>query len=282
MSFILDALKKLEQKRQHGAVPDLMTIHAHERETRQKRVIWPYLVLGILVLNAGILATMFRPWEADNKKTTVPIPVQPYVRKNEPASASSQGKMGAAVSDKKPVVPKASPMAGTHSDDTNKISSGPKHQNAAAPVRAKIKAPLPVEESSVTNKQYSDEDTPSALSLNPSPQDMDVLRKKINEETSHSASVPPRKEPALKKPKTVSEEQIPDFSQLPEDTKKELPNIIISAHIYSNNPRSRIININGSTVKEGDEIIKGMTVVEITMSGVILDYQGHRFQVRAF
>jgi hypothetical protein len=30
MSFILDALKKLDQKRHEGSVPDLMTVHPPE------------------------------------------------------------------------------------------------------------------------------------------------------------------------------------------------------------------------------------------------------------
>jgi general secretion pathway protein B len=294
MSFILDALKKLEQKRQQGAVPDLMTIHAPERQKHEKRLIWPYLVLGALVLNAGILAAVFRPWEAEIKKPAVrasdeqlqkkapQYPVQDVVKKSEPASASLQIKKNAAVPDKKPIVPKISSGSAKNATDIKKVAPAPKQDTPPASAEVKIKAPRQIEEAHDNNKPSSDVGTPEALSMNPSQHEMQILRNKIKEEISQSGGSQPRKNTPVNNKEVNSDEQVPDFSQLPEETKKELPNITISTHIYSNNPRSRIVNINGSTVKEGDEVIKGLKVREITMSGVILDYQGRRFQVRAF
>lgn len=294
MSFILDALKKLEQKRQQGAVPDLMTIHAPERQKHEKRAIWPYLVLGALVLNAGILAAVFRPWEAENnkpaaqasaeqKKYKAPeVPVQQFAKKNEQASSSPQIKKNAAVADKKPIVPKVSSGSVKNSADIKTVTPVPKQDKPPAPAEVKIKEPRQIEEAHDNNKPSSDEGTPEALSMNPSRHEMDILRNKIKEETSHSGGSQPRKNTSVNNEEADSGERVPDFSQLPEETKKELPTITISTHIYSNNPRSRIVNINGSTVKEGDEVIKGLKVREITMSGVIFDYKDRRFQVRAF
>lgn len=282
MSFILDALKKLDQKHQRGTVPDLMTIHSPERQKHARRMIWPYLVLGALVLNAGILAAVFRPWEAENKKPASNVPVRPYIKKNEPASVQPQGKMTAAVPDKKTVAPKAAKVAANDAADTKKAMTIPKHENAPAPSESIIIEPPQGEDNSVDNRLNSNEDRPSTLSLNPSPQDMEILRKKIKEETFRSSVTPARKTPPPIKASAAPVGQVPDISELPEDIKKELSNINISAHIYSNDPHSRIVTVNGSTVKEGDEVTGGLKVSEITMTGVIFEYGGRRFQVRAF
>lgn len=293
MSFILDALKKLEQKRQQGTVPDLTTIHAAERQKPEKRKIWPYVVLGALILNAGILTAVFHPWETKNQKPAAQSPAearqkripeiskQPDVKSNKSASASSQSKEGSAFPDKKTIAKKASKSPVTIVAKTKIETSSQKRENPPAPSEEKIKGPGQVEESPVNNQNLTEE-TSTALRLNTSPQELAILRQKIKEERSHANDAPVLKNKSVNNVKAESNKQALEFSQLPEETKKELPKISISAHIYSNNPGSRIVNINGSNIREGEEVIKGLKVREITMTGVIFDYQGLLFQVRAF
>ncbi|RJQ16242.1 MAG: hypothetical protein C4560_09920 [Nitrospiraceae bacterium] len=71
MSFILDALKKLEQKRQRDAVPNLMTVHVPEQEEQKRRPMWQYLLLAAMVLNAGVFTAWLRPWEAKEQNTAI-------------------------------------------------------------------------------------------------------------------------------------------------------------------------------------------------------------------
>ena len=61
MSYILDALKKSDQKRQRGQVPDLNTVQVELPPEDKKKVLWPYILIGILLLNAIILAVVMRP-----------------------------------------------------------------------------------------------------------------------------------------------------------------------------------------------------------------------------
>ena len=58
MSFILDALRKLEQKRQQGSVPDLTTVHLNASQEQKKRSILPYVILLVLVINAGVITAL--------------------------------------------------------------------------------------------------------------------------------------------------------------------------------------------------------------------------------
>ncbi|RJQ55186.1 MAG: hypothetical protein C4526_04110 [Nitrospiraceae bacterium] len=97
MSFILEALKKLEQKKKRGSVPDIMTVHMPEPHKPLKRPVWFYLVLAALVLNAGILASLLRPpipvVEKQNKqemKESATPPIPPLVRVGEEVVAPAK------------------------------------------------------------------------------------------------------------------------------------------------------------------------------------------------
>jgi hypothetical protein len=62
MSYILDALKKLEKERRRGNVPDILTTQEFPEKGKKKRIIWPYLTVIALLLNAGLLI-WWMSWE---------------------------------------------------------------------------------------------------------------------------------------------------------------------------------------------------------------------------
>ena len=52
MSYILDALKKSEQERGHGNVPDVQTVHSSSLNYRNdKKALWPYILIFAVMLN---------------------------------------------------------------------------------------------------------------------------------------------------------------------------------------------------------------------------------------
>jgi len=52
MSYILDALKKSEQQRDHGKIPDVQTVHSSSLNYRNdKKAIWPYILITAVILN---------------------------------------------------------------------------------------------------------------------------------------------------------------------------------------------------------------------------------------
>ncbi|HDN95396.1 MAG TPA: hypothetical protein ENG76_04920, partial [Nitrospirae bacterium] len=72
MSFILDALKNLEEKHQKAALPNLMTIHTDSRIEQGKRPLLTYLLVAVLLINAGIFAVWLRPQQKENIENPVP------------------------------------------------------------------------------------------------------------------------------------------------------------------------------------------------------------------
>jgi general secretion pathway protein B len=66
---------------------------------------------------------------------------------------------------------------------------------------------------------------------------------------------------------------------LPESVSKGLPAFAISTHIYSTEPTERLVSINGSIGREGNEIMPGIVLESVLPDGVILKRQGYRFRV---
>jgi general secretion pathway protein B len=65
LSYILEALKKLEQKRQQEGTPNLLTLQGDATKVPQKRRFWPYITLGVVLLNGIIVLLLFwiAPWK---------------------------------------------------------------------------------------------------------------------------------------------------------------------------------------------------------------------------
>ncbi|MBA4391623.1 MAG: hypothetical protein C0399_11915 [Syntrophus sp. (in: bacteria)] len=63
MSYILDALKKVEQKRAREELPNKLTFPGELPPERKKRSLWPYFLLAALLLNAAVIAFLVSsPW----------------------------------------------------------------------------------------------------------------------------------------------------------------------------------------------------------------------------
>ncbi len=61
MSFILDALKKLERQRPRGPVPDLHTVHGPGPAASRRGAFWAGLAAAVLLLNAAALLLWLHP-----------------------------------------------------------------------------------------------------------------------------------------------------------------------------------------------------------------------------
>jgi general secretion pathway protein B len=299
MSFILDALKKLEQKKQQGSVPDLMTIHTPELLKTKKRARWPYIIAAALMLNAVILAAWLIPRKMEEHTATVQT-VLPAEEKNEAAvlnesplnTPAEHAEKAIKVQEKQapsnpsssenspPTLPVKKAVEAT--PVTNVATQDPSNNNALH-TEAVIAEPDPAKEEATVPEKSPSTVQVTSLDLNHmSARELKALRGNIEEEqpfTDENIDQNTKHEDSIA---SLREEGVLDLNQLPSEIKKELPDISISGHIYSNNHRSRLATINGHIVREGEDVVRGLKVDEITMTGVILSYQGFRFHVRAF
>ncbi len=85
MSYILDALKKSDQKRKSGQVPDLNTIQMELPAEEKKKPLWPYIIAGIVVLNMLVFFVVLHP-----DKPALQQPPEDITRLGQQESAASQ------------------------------------------------------------------------------------------------------------------------------------------------------------------------------------------------
>jgi len=285
MSFILDALKKLEQKRQQDSVPSLTTIHTPNLHKPKKKPIWPYLLLIGLLINAGILTAWLRPWSSEVESTAVQttaadthefvsakgISPGPEAASPEKSSIDTRKAADTEVTEK-PATP-SKPAA---------VEQKPSVKPADEPAPIAKEKPAPVEEETASTESNPEEQVVS-LDLTPSVDELENFKAVIKEERelteintiSQDESTPEQNDDR-------PERALPELSELDSDIRKDIPDISIIGHIYSSSSSSRLANINGSLVREGDTVTGKLKVSEITVTGVIFDYDGLRFRVRAF
>lgn len=73
--------------------------------------------------------------------------------------------------------------------------------------------------------------------------------------------------------------QVIEFWELPDPVQREIPPLTFSFHVYSTNPERRTIIINKRRAKEGEQVSDGLRLVEITMTGVVLQWERFLFRV---
>jgi general secretion pathway protein B len=64
---------------------------------------------------------------------------------------------------------------------------------------------------------------------------------------------------------------------LPENVRQQLPALTVAGATYSENPRYRMVIINGQVVQEGDAAAPGVVLETIRPKEVVLRAQGYRF-----
>jgi len=97
MSYILEGLKKLEQKRQQEEKsPHLLTFQGASTQTPARKSVWPYLIVAVLLLNAGVMIWWIGPWRSTERNAATPQPVArksvPTVVKTTPVKQKEESK----------------------------------------------------------------------------------------------------------------------------------------------------------------------------------------------
>ena len=82
MSYILDALKKSEQQRGQGAIPDVQTVHSSSLNYRdEKKTYWPYILITAVILN--LIAIVYFITDKNNVSENNTLSVQDTIIKNK-------------------------------------------------------------------------------------------------------------------------------------------------------------------------------------------------------
>jgi general secretion pathway protein B len=239
MSYILDALRKADQQRQHAKAPTLLSAQSGPETAKPSNRAFN-IGLALALIGAGVFIGWLQPWQ--NRLTAPPDSPAPALAGQVPAAAEQ--------------TPTTTNSATTNSATTNSATNDLAEKSATSP--ASINS-IPVTDRENTPEAISRK-LNNAAPINPT-QSEPELKLEAN----------PKAEQIAKEKNAVS------LTELPAAVKQQLPNIAIAFHQYSPNPAERRVMINNLVLKQGDAIAPGLTLEKITAEGVILSYQGYQF-----
>jgi hypothetical protein len=124
MSHILEALKKLEQKREQEEPPKLFIFSHAPRPERKERLLWPYVLVGVLLLNAVAMIWWVSLGERQGVKGDVITEKQALPRES-PAPRAAQGLMSHAQGASGTAVPDVPQLRAAKAVETERTQAQP-------------------------------------------------------------------------------------------------------------------------------------------------------------
>jgi len=227
MSYILDALKKSDNERKQGDVPNLQTVHIPiSVEPQTQWVLYGFITVLLLVL-AFVIGMMISNGSSDSA-------IQQTEQSRDRVSEV---------------------------DDSD-----------ASEVKKKMP---PRQEIQKVTAQLTDE----GLSNSSNGQQLRKLDAVPVAEVER-VTQPQATRPAIKPKNNIPDlSKIPYLEELPDYQQQSIPQMIFAGHVYSTNPDNRSVIINDYFMSEGDTVVQGIDVVEITTSGVVFSFHDTYFRM---
>lgn len=91
-------------------------------------------------------------------------------------------------------------------------------------------------------------------------------------------AAPPAPAPQPAAPMPAAEAPIPRLAELPENVRRELPKLVVSGSVYSDDPASRFVIINGEVMREGGKPGAELVLEKIGPRELVLRFRGQRFR----
>jgi general secretion pathway protein B len=279
MSYILEALQKSERKRQKDSVPDLQAVHVPDAEKKDKRHLWPWLLVAALIVNAILLA-FFLPSFRDDVFLT-----DRRLTENQGQTPSPQS-----LAEKPPAYKPAEETLSVKSD-----TPAPATAERLLPAEMQT-AEIPATRHPVATEQSQDifqtiaENSPAEETVNVSPSSETTEQKIQTAENGITAPVDilqpadviGAEDELITEHEPTTIKEIPLYGALPQSLRLRLPELSISFLSYSQKPSKRIVSINGRILREGQTIADDLTLEEITSEGAVLNYRRDRFLLKVF
>lgn len=247
MSYILDALKKADAERERGTVPGLHSQPLGQVDDEGEASPRPVAPAMWLVAGAGICLIAVLSWQLLSR------PSAPTAEPNATATTEAPPPMAA-----QPAAPMPAPAGAD--------------QRMPAPPLAVAPPPEPAYRPPATAPVTTPAVQPAAPPVTPSPT---MARETPTRATAEAPPAAP-KPPAQAAPTAA---RIPTMSELPDDIKRELPQLMIGGAMYSDTPTSRMLIINSQVFHEGDQPYQGLVLEEIRLKSAVFKYRGYRYAI---
>jgi len=238
VSYILDALRKSDQQRRRGAAPTLLVGQAMAVAPKRPAFL-AYGMLVAVLIAAGVVIGWLRPWQPEQ-------------------AAPSGAELVAA----KPLASTPRQLASAPSETAPQPKPELQAQKAkppaqASPVLVPTKPQRPAREKPKTDGAPLEADAAMA----------------------GNAEAPAPGQPGGSAAADAARLQtVNSMAELPLSVQQELPAMAISVHAYSGNPRNRLVGINNRILREGEYVVPGLKLEQVTPDGMIFGYKGYSFR----
>lgn len=102
------------------------------------------------------------------------------------------------------------------------------------------------------------------------------LRDQEEPDERQVSALPSEPEP---EPKEDPYASVPLLWYMPQAFQSSVPDLDLTVHIFSQDPRSRMVIINGRNYREGDRVERRVALEAITPNGVVLKHRGKQFRL---
>jgi len=244
MSFILEALKKSEQQRQQNAASPKQIgarrLSLHPRNSRHRPYWLLVTVLLLLMLGGWWHFSAPRPNQGD-------LPLVDRVENPPPAKNRLDSPKPAVIAE-----PGNSPKV-------VESSAGVVGQAVVQPVEPVLQPTAVVEKAPVPRS---------------------FIRKATSAKKAPSASMA-QSDTIIAEGLTSQKESstLPLYTDLSTGLREKMPRLDMSMHFYTPASERRLVRINNRLLREGDWVSGEVEIVEITPTGVILDFLGKDFKL---
>jgi len=269
MSYILEALKKAEQARGFGQVPGIDSPHDPPPPRPSRR--WPWVVVGVLLLNALAIAGLWMWWRGGDGTSAGSTPTartaEPIVQ-GAPGNVSMPPSLALRRDAAPPVQPDSAGRPAAETTPPPPVVARRPLRPLPLPETLTTSTPAPAQAPTAAEPRQREEHPASARApsvAQPVAPDVVELR----------APMPPslpQAEPAWK--------SLPLWPLVPERILRQVKErLVLNVHVYSEIPEDRFVLLDMKKFREGEQISEGLRLEEITREGAILAVPGGRFRL---
>lgn len=290
MSYILEALKKAQAERQLGSAPDIHApapVHASAPGGGASRK--PLLVglsAGIVIAGvAGALAWRAQaPAPAEAQLVQAPAPALVQAAPADPPAAAPAPAPTPAPAQAPTQLPDfAADTAAEPAPARSAVAAAGPAPAASAPARtvaaqAAPAAPVPPAAAPARPRPPAQSGN-TALAARNAAAPAAAVRDAAPEAVYLPApSRAPDPAPVARTPEPA-EENLRSFQQLPEALQREIPRVSVGGYIYSPNPADRLLLIDKTLRREGEEVAPGLVLERLMPKYAVMNYRGNRYRV---
>lgn len=254
MSFILDALRRLEEKREPETAGEIIAVARGGPGPTRRKPLWPWFLIVVLSVNVILITGWY--FLKGERGEDRPVNVSA-----EPLSPAGGGRAGTASSPVPPVlkVEKVGRLRPVPAPEEPRIP--PQGVKETPPAAISTPPPADTGEEPDTLPPFPGEDDDLAGEAVEGPAGSGEGDGALAEETTGS--------------------RVTSFEELPEALRKSLKDLKIVAHVYSDDPSFRLISIGEGLRREGETVRPGLLLEEILPDGAVFRYGRHRFRIDA-